>query len=77
MTSVVRALFHWLGGSRPEGKEGASALQPLGRIRQKIAVLLDRAALHRYAVPDAGDRAIEPRRAVHDEELGPPQAAPD
>jgi hypothetical protein len=40
-------------------------------------VLVDRAALHRYAVPHSGDRAIEPGRAVHDEELGPLQAAPD
>src|SRR3974377_2581546 len=52
-------------------------MQPFRRMRQQVAVLVDRAALHRYAVPHGGDCAIEPGRAVPDEELGPPQAAPD
>src|SRR5262249_58370592 len=52
-------------------------VQALGRMRQEVAVLVDRAALHRYAVPHGGDRAIEPGRAVHNEKLGPSQAAPD
>ena len=41
-------------------------------MRQQVAVLVNRAALHRHAVPHGGDRALEPRRAIDDEELGPP-----
>src|ERR1700687_1076292 len=35
------------------------------------------APLHRHAIPNGGDRALEPRAAIDDEELGPPQAPPD
>jgi hypothetical protein len=31
----------------------------------------------RHAVPDGGDGLVEPRRAIDDEELGPPQPAID
>ena len=40
-------------------------------------MLVNRAALHRHAVPDGGDGLLQPRRAVDDEELGPAQAALD
>jgi hypothetical protein len=53
---------------------GDLPVQALGCMRQEVAVLVDRAALHRYAVPHGGNRAIEPGCAVDDEELGPPQA---
>jgi len=38
---------------------GDLLVQALGCMRQEVAVLVDRAALHRYAVPHGGDRAIE------------------
>jgi hypothetical protein len=47
-------------------------MQALGRVRQQVPVLVDRAALHRHAVPHRGDGLVEPRRAIDDEELGPP-----
>src|SRR5262245_34856737 len=50
--------------------------QSLGRMRQEVAVLVDRAALHRHAVPHGGDRGLEPGRAIDDEELRP-QPTPD
>jgi len=50
-------------------------VQALRRVRQKVPVLVDRAALDRHAVPDGRDGLVEPRRAVDDEELGPSQAA--
>ena len=46
-------------------------------MREKVPVLVDRAALDRHAVPHGGDRLVEPGGAIDDEELGPPQAAPD
>src|ERR1019366_3627763 len=49
----------------------------LGRVREKVPVLVNRAALHRHAVPDGGDGFVEPGCAVDDEELGPPQPALD
>src|SRR4029450_12848722 len=39
--------------------------------------LVNRAALDRYAVPNGGDGLVEPRRAVDNEECGPPQPALD
>ena len=56
---------------------GDLVVQALGRVGQQVPVLVDRAALHRHAVPDGGDRLLQPRRAVDDEELGPAQAALD
>ena len=50
-------------------------MQALWRVREKVPVLVDRAALDRHAVPHGGDRLVEPGRAIDDEELGPPQAA--
>jgi hypothetical protein len=52
-------------------------VQALGGVRQQVPVLVHRAALDRHAVPDGGDRLLEPRRAVDDEELRPPQPALD
>src|SRR5260370_2342792 len=52
-------------------------MQALGRVRQQVPMLVTRAALDRNAVPNGGDRLVEPRRAVDDEELGPPQPALD
>src|ERR1700719_3648036 len=101
---VVRALFHWLSGSRvkrkepitgfreavghrlafepPLADEGGSALldfcsrggvdhvvvvspnllmQPLGRVGEQVAVLVDRAALGRHVAPEGGQRLLQPR----------------
>ena len=44
-------------------------------MRHQVAVLVDRAALHRYIVPDGGNCLFEPRRPVDNKELGAPQAA--
>ncbi|OJH00132.1 hypothetical protein BL313_11685 [Staphylococcus hominis] len=44
---------------------------------EKVSVLVDRAALHRHAVPDRGNGLVEPRRAIDDEELGTRQPAFD
>jgi hypothetical protein len=54
---------------------GDLLVQALGRVGQEVAMLVDRAALDRQAVPHRGDRGLEPGRAVDDQELGPPQAA--
>src|SRR3954470_9746510 len=40
-------------------------------------MLVNRAALNRYAVPDGSDGLVESRCAVDDEECGPPQPALD
>ena len=56
---------------------GDLVMQALGRVREKVPVLVDRAALDRHAVPDGGDGLVEPRCAVDNEELGPPQPALD
>ena len=52
-------------------------VQPLGRMRQEVAVLMDRAPLHWQAVPHDGNRALQARSTINDEELGPLQSAPD
>ena len=52
-------------------------MQALGGMGEKVPVLMNRAALDRHAAPDGGDGLVEPRRAVDNEELGPPQPAPD
>src|ERR1700692_1074065 len=52
---------------------GDLVMQALGGVREKVPMLVDRAALHRHAVPDGGNRLVEPRRAIDNEELGPPQ----
>src|SRR5438046_2558517 len=56
---------------------GDLIVQTLGCVRQQVPVLVDRAALDRYAVPDGGDRVLEPRRAIDDEELGTAQTPPE
>jgi hypothetical protein len=40
-------------------------------------MLVDRAALDRHAVPDGGNRLLEPRRAVDDEQFGTTQTTLD
>src|ERR1700683_5736855 len=52
-------------------------MQALGRMCQQVPMLVNRASLHRHAIPDGDNRLVEPRRAVNDEELGPPQPTPD
>ena len=39
---------------------GDLVMQALGRVREKVPMLVDRAALDRYAVPDGGDGLVEP-----------------
>src|SRR6476659_721306 len=56
---------------------GDLVMQVLGCMCEQVSVLVNRAALHRHSVPDGGDRLVEPRRAIDDEKLGPPQAALD
>ena len=56
---------------------GDLVMQPLGGMGEQVPVLVDRAALHRHAVPDRGDGLVEPRRAIDDEELRTPQPAID
>ena len=56
---------------------GDLVMQALRRVREKIPVLVDRAALDRNAVPYGGDRLVEPGRAIDDEELGVTQSALD
>lgn len=52
-------------------------MQALGRMCQQVAVLVNRTALDRNAVPHRGDRSLKPRRAIDDKELGTAQATPD
>ena len=52
-------------------------MQTLWRVREKVPVLVDRAALDRRAVPHGGDRLVEPGCAIDDEELGATQSALD
>jgi hypothetical protein len=43
---------------------GDLVVQPLGGVRKQVAVLVDRAALNRHAVPDRGNGLVEPRCAI-------------
>src|SRR5450432_1496516 len=43
---------------------GDLVMQALGRMRDKISELVNRAALHRHSVPDRGNGLVEPRRAI-------------
>src|ERR1017187_4792509 len=56
---------------------GDLIMQALRGMREKVPVLMNRAALDRHSVPDGGDGLIEPRCAVDNEELGAPQPALD
>src|SRR5471030_1314051 len=56
---------------------GDLVMQALGCMCEQVSVLMDRAALDRHYVPDRGDGLVEPRRAIDDEKLGPPQPALD
>ncbi len=50
-------------------------MQAIRRMREQVPVLVHGAALHWHAVPNNGDRAVEPRRAIDDEEFRPLQTA--
>ena len=52
-------------------------MQPVGSMSQQVAVLVHRAALDRHVGPERGERLLEPRRAVDDDQLRRPQAARD
>ena len=56
---------------------GDLLVQALRAVGKEITMLMHGAPLHRQAIPNGGDRALEPRAAIDDEELGPLQAAPD
>ena len=51
-------------------------VQPLRGMGEQVSMLVHRAPLCRHAFPDGSERLLEPRRAVHDDELGPAQARP-
>ena len=73
-------LFDLLGrrGVDHVGVVGGDLLvQALGRVGEQVAMLMNRAALKRHAVPDGGDRLLQPRCAVDDQELRPAQVAGD
>src|SRR5439155_2217892 len=117
---VVRALFHWLSGSRVNAKSRSPAssrlsatalhlsrpfadespsplldfrsrggvdhvvvigrdrlMQPLRRVGEQVAVLVDRAALGRHVAPEPGQRLLQPAAAVNNQELWLAQAALD
>jgi hypothetical protein len=44
-------------------------VQALGRMREQF-LFVYRASLHWHAVPDRGDRFVQPRCTIDDEELG-------
>ncbi len=52
-------------------------MQSLGGMREQVSVLMNRAALDRYAIPDRGNGLVESWRAVDNEELGSAQPALD
>jgi hypothetical protein len=52
-------------------------MHALRRVRQQISMLMNGTALDRYAVPNGGNRFLQSRRAVDDQERRPPQTAPD
>src|SRR5271154_2192217 len=56
---------------------GNLVMQALRGVGKEITMLMHGASLHRHAIPNGGDRALEPRAAIDDEELGPLQAPPD
>src|SRR6202008_482886 len=56
---------------------GDLLMQAFGRMRQQVAVLVDRAALYWHAIPYDGDRSLKPWCAIDNEELGPLQPTPD
>src|ERR1700733_1599848 len=60
----------------PPAKPRLNGRSALTRHNLEVGIM-DRAALDRHAVPNGGDRLVEPGRAIDDEELGPPQAALD
>ena len=47
-------------------------MQALRGVREEIAVLMHGAPLHRNVIPNGGNRALKPRAAIDDEEIGPP-----
>jgi hypothetical protein len=45
-------------------------VQVLRRVREQVALLVDRAALQRDVVPQAGERRLEALAAIDDDEIG-------
>src|SRR5665213_3653286 len=56
---------------------GDLVVQALRGMGEQVSVLVDRAALHRNAVPDGCNGFVEPWCAIDDEELGTPQPTLD
>src|SRR5205823_10384334 len=52
-------------------------VQPLGRVGEQVAVLVDRAALGRHVAPEHSQRLLQPAPAVDNQELWLAQPAPD
>src|ERR1700730_13097255 len=52
-------------------------MQPLGRVGEQVAVLVDRAALGRHVAPERGQRLLQPAPTVNNEELWLAQPALD
>ena len=52
-------------------------MHALRRVREQIAMLVNGAALYQCAVANDGNRFLQSRRAVNDQELRPPQTAPN
>src|SRR5947209_3578490 len=44
-------------------------VQPMGRVSEQVAVLVDRAALGRYVAPEGGQRLLQPSAAVDNQKL--------
>ena len=44
-------------------------MQPLGRVGEQVAVLVNRAALGRHVAPEPGQRLLQPAPAVNNQEL--------
>ena len=56
---------------------GLSLMQCVRRVAQEVAMFIDRAALRGHVGPQRRQDPLQPSRAVRDEELRRPQAAPD
>jgi hypothetical protein len=52
-------------------------MQPLGRVSQQVAMLVDRAALGRHVAPEGGQRLLQPGAAIDNQKLWLAQPALD
>jgi hypothetical protein len=52
-------------------------MQPLGRVGEQVAVLVNRAALGRHVAPERGQRLLQPAPTVNNQELWLAQPALD